>query len=128
MPRPDRRRARRCCSFPARRSRGGATRRRWRFSKGTSTCSPSTCAARAALRKAAAADPAPVFRVRPIAAEPPQNLKEYDPEWGRAFWEGTVAKSCPHEIMLTQVKVPILLTHHMHHANPDNGILFGAYS
>ena len=23
--------------------------------------------------------------------EPPQNLKEYDPEWGRAFWTGTVA-------------------------------------
>ena len=22
-------------------------------------------------------------------AEPPQNLKEYDPEWGRAFWTGT---------------------------------------
>jgi pimeloyl-ACP methyl ester carboxylesterase len=79
------------------------------------------------LRKAAASDPAPVFRVRPMAPEPPQNLKEYDPEWGRAFWEGTVAKSCPHEIMLTQVKVPMLLTHHMRVVSPD-GILFGAYS
>jgi pimeloyl-ACP methyl ester carboxylesterase len=26
--------------------------------------------------------------------EPPQNLKEYDPEWGRAFWTGTFAASC----------------------------------
>ena len=25
----------------------------------------------------------------PMPAEPPQNLKEYDPEWGRAFWTGT---------------------------------------
>ena len=23
---------------------------------------------------------------------PPQSLKEYDPEWGRAFWTGTVAR------------------------------------
>ena len=29
---------------------------------------------------------------RPMAGdEPPQNLKEYDPEWARAFWSGTVA-------------------------------------
>ena len=33
-------------------------------------------------------------------AEPPQNLKEYDPEWGRAFWDGTVAASCDHARML----------------------------
>ena len=25
-----------------------------------------------------------------LGAEPPQQLKEYDPEWGRAFWSGTV--------------------------------------
>ena len=31
------------------------------------------------------------MRCVPDAAdEPPQNLKEYDPEWGRAFWTGTV--------------------------------------
>ena len=79
------------------------------------------------LRKAATVDPAPVFRVRPIAPEPPQNMKEYDPEWGRAFWEGTVAMSCPHETLLTQVKVPMLLTHHAHHVS-EAGHLFGAYS
>ena len=44
--------------------------------------------------------------------EPPQNLKEYDPEWARAFWTGTVAASCDHARMLASVKVPVLLTHH----------------
>ena len=43
---------------------------------------------------------APVQAVVPGADEPPQNLKEYDPEWGRAFWTGTVAASCDHERML----------------------------
>ena len=47
--------------------------------------------------------------------EPPQNLKEYDPEWGRAFWTGSVAASCDHERMLRSVKVPVLLTHHFRH-------------
>ena len=37
--------------------------------------------------------------------EPPQKLKEYDPEWGRAFWAGTVGASCDHERMLRNVKV-----------------------
>jgi pimeloyl-ACP methyl ester carboxylesterase len=80
------------------------------------------------LRKAAAVDPSPLLRMLPFPAEPPQNLKEYDPEWGRAFWEGTVAKNCPHEILLTQIKTPILLTHHARHVNPENGHLFGAMS
>lgn len=57
---------------------------------------------------------------------PPQNLKEYDPEWSRAFVEGTVAASCPHDVMLRQVKVPVLLTHHMRFVNPENGMLMGA--
>ena len=33
-------------------------------------------------------------------SEPPQNLKEYDPEWGRAFWTGTVGGGCHHDRML----------------------------
>jgi hypothetical protein len=45
----------------------------------------------------------------PVPEEPPQNLKEYDPEWGRSFWTGTVAASCDHERMLRSVKVPVLL-------------------
>jgi hypothetical protein len=46
------------------------------------------------------------------ASEPPQNLKERDPEWARAFATGTVAASCDHERMLASVKEPVLLTHH----------------
>jgi pimeloyl-ACP methyl ester carboxylesterase len=80
------------------------------------------------LKEAAANDPSPLLRMWPFPAEPPQNLKEYDPEWGRAFWEGTVAKNCPHEMLLAQVKTPVLLTHHMRHVNPENGNLLGAMS
>jgi len=59
---------------------------------------------------------------------PPQNLKEYDPEWGRAFWSGTVAASCDHERMLRSVKVPVLLTHHFRRVDEDTGFLMGALS
>jgi pimeloyl-ACP methyl ester carboxylesterase len=62
------------------------------------------------------------------AVEPPQTLKEYDPEWARAFLEGTVAQSCPHERMLAQVRVPVLLTHHARTVNPATGQLSGAMS
>ncbi len=58
--------------------------------------------------------------------EPPQNLKEYDPEWGKAFYEGTVAASCRHDRMLAAVKTPILLTHHMRHFNEATGQIIGA--
>jgi pimeloyl-ACP methyl ester carboxylesterase len=65
----------------------------------------------------------------PVPEEPPQNLKEYDPEWGRAFWTGTVAQSCDHERMLRNVKVPaVLLTHHRRVMNEQNGFLLGAMS
>jgi pimeloyl-ACP methyl ester carboxylesterase len=60
--------------------------------------------------------------------EPPQNLKEYDPEWGRAFRTGTVAASCDHERMLRAVKVPVLLTHHFRRLDPETGFLMGALS
>lgn len=60
------------------------------------------------------------------APAPPQNLKEYDPEWGRAHWEGTFAASCRHDQMLTHVKVPVLLTHHGRHIDPSTGNLLGA--
>jgi pimeloyl-ACP methyl ester carboxylesterase len=54
-------------------------------------------------------------------------MKEYDPEWGRAFWDGTVAQSCPHETLLAQVKVPVLFTHHARTVL-ENGSLMGAIS
>ncbi|PCJ27562.1 MAG: alpha/beta hydrolase [SAR86 cluster bacterium] len=62
------------------------------------------------------------------SGEPPQNLLEYDPEWGRAFWEGTVAASCPHHIMLSKVKVPVQLTHHARRVDSSTGMLSGAMS
>jgi pimeloyl-ACP methyl ester carboxylesterase len=58
----------------------------------------------------------------------PQNLREYDPEWGDAFWSGRVALTCDHEIMLSQVKVPVLFTHHSHRIDPGTGNLLGAIS
>ena len=60
--------------------------------------------------------------------EPPQNLKEYDPEWGRAFWSGSVAASCDHERMLRSVKVPVLFTHHFRRVDEATGVLLGASS
>src|SRR5262245_4757851 len=61
-----------------------------------------------------------------IDEEPRQELKEYDPEWGRAFWNGTVAASCDHERMLRSVKVPVLLTHHFRAVDETTGVLMGA--
>ncbi len=55
-----------------------------------------------------------------------QTLKEYDPEWGRAFYEGTVAASCRHDRMLASVRTPVLLTHHGRHVNEATGQLIGA--
>ncbi|MEW6089977.1 MAG: alpha/beta hydrolase [Pseudomonadota bacterium] len=60
--------------------------------------------------------------------EPPQTLKEYDPEWGKAFWTGTVAASCDHARMLARVKVPVLLTHHFRMVDEKTGTLIGALS
>ena len=62
----------------------------------------------------------------PGGPEPAQNLKEYDPEWGRAFSEGTVAASCRHDRMLAAVKVPVLLTHHGRRVDDNTGRLVGA--
>lgn len=75
------------------------------------------------------------LRAMPVGAasgqrpsDPPQNLREYDPEWGDAFYSGRVAVNCDHEIMLSQVKVPVLFTHHFHVHDPDTGNLIGAIS
>jgi len=43
-----------------------------------------------AMREGSAARLPEHMRFIPVPAEPPQNLKEYDPEWGRSFWTGTV--------------------------------------
>jgi pimeloyl-ACP methyl ester carboxylesterase len=59
---------------------------------------------------------------------PPQALKEYDPEWGRAFWTGAFYASCDHERMLRSVKVPVLFTHHFRMIDEPTGALMGATS
>jgi pimeloyl-ACP methyl ester carboxylesterase len=60
--------------------------------------------------------------------EVPQRIKEYDPEWGRAFWEGSVFASCDHARMLASVKCPVLYTHHFRHVDDNEGYLLGAAS
>lgn len=62
------------------------------------------------------------------AAGPPQNLREYDPEWGRAFVSGTATASCDHVTMLERVHVPVLLTHHFRTVDAQTGRLTGASS
>jgi pimeloyl-ACP methyl ester carboxylesterase len=61
-------------------------------------------------------------------AGPPQDLLEYDPEWGDAFASGRATLTCDHETMLRHVKVPVLFTHHFHHIDPATGNLVGALS
>lgn len=75
--------------------------------------------------------PAPIRFVGAALAggtEPTQHLKEYDPEWGGAFWSGTVARSCPHDRMLAAVRVPVLFTHHFRAIDEASGWLLGASS
>ena len=55
----------------------------------------------------------------------PQRMKEYDPEWGRAFWEGSVFASCDHARMLASVKCPVLYTHHFRHVDDNRRLLAG---
>lgn len=59
-------------------------------------------------------------------AEPSQNLREYDPEWGKAFITGTFTASCPQQVLLSQVDVPVLFTHHFHMIDEQTGGLIGA--
>ncbi len=82
-----------------------------------------------AMRSAAGSHLPEHLRFIPVAEEPPQNLKEYDPEWGRAFWSGSVAAACDHERMLRSTVVPhVLLTHHMRIVDDATGFLLGAMS
>lgn len=81
----------------------------------------------AGLKKAQAADDYPVNRMLANAGDAvPQNLREYDPEWGRAFWEGAIALNCPHDRMLAAARTPMLYTHHMRFVDPNSGALIGA--
>src|SRR6187397_2606655 len=71
-----------------------------------------------AMREGAAERLPDWLKGMPVPDEPPQFLKEYDPEWGRSFWTGTVAASCDHERMLRSVHVPVLFTHHLRVVDP----------
>lgn len=70
---------------------------------------------------------APAGRPAP-AGEPPQNLKEYDPEWAQAFASGSVYAGCDHDAMLAKVKTPVLFTHHFRRSNEATGAFVGALS
>ncbi|MCD2197169.1 alpha/beta hydrolase [Actinomycetospora endophytica] len=61
-------------------------------------------------------------------AGPPQNLREYDPEWARAFVTGAATASCDHAAMLARVRVPVLFTHHFRTVDHGTGRLIGASS
>ncbi len=85
------------------------------------------------LAVGATADLTPMVasRLRPLAAaaaEPPQNLKEYDPEWGRATATGSLSGGCDHGRMLRQVRCPVLLTHHSWAVDEATGNINGALS
>ncbi len=80
----------------------------------------------------AAPELAMMARTTPDSTEPPQNMKEYDPEWGRVFADGSVGASCNHAQMLSQVKCPVLFTHHFRSEEPtimhDHHFFLGAIS
>lgn len=70
---------------------------------------------------------AQIFKARfQEGAEPPQNLKEYDPEWGKACVTGSIGASCDHAQMLSRVKCPVLFTHHFSQVDGKTGTLAGA--
>jgi pimeloyl-ACP methyl ester carboxylesterase len=69
----------------------------------------------------------PIFEAMCLkGTEPPQNLKEYDPEWAKACVTGSVGASCDHARMLSRVKCPVLFTHHFSQVDEKTGNLAGA--
>ena len=79
------------------------------------------------IAAAQATMPKAMLAMAGFGEEPSQTLKEYDPEWARAFITGTGTIGCDHDRMLKQVKVPVLFTHHFRHVD-DSGMLLGAAS
>ena len=81
----------------------------------------------AGMRVAAAHELSSHLVGRPWPVDPPQNLREYDPEWGRAFSTGSAVGGCDHDRMLSLVRVPVLFTHHSRHVDAHTGrVLEGA--
>lgn len=77
---------------------------------------------------AATNSPSSLARMMGSFDEVPQAFKEYDPEWSRAFLDGSMAAGCPTELILSQVRTPIVLTHHARMVDPVTGNLTGALS
>jgi pimeloyl-ACP methyl ester carboxylesterase len=69
-----------------------------------------------------------MLAMMPLGDEPPQNLREYNPEWARAFWTGIATAGRDHERMLKSMKVPVLYTHHFRRIDEASGVLLGAAS
>jgi pimeloyl-ACP methyl ester carboxylesterase len=61
-------------------------------------------------------------------AQRQQMMREYDPEWARAFLSGTFGASCDHATMLAAVKCPVLFTHHFRWLDEKTCTLVGAIS
>ena len=61
-------------------------------------------------------------------SEPIQRIKEYDPEWGKACFTGTISASCNHAQMLSSVKCPVLHTMHMSFVDKQTGKFMGSLS
>ncbi|MEU5141601.1 hypothetical protein [Streptomyces sp. NPDC021139] len=55
----------------------------------------------------------------------PQHLKEYDPEWARAFYEGSVGLNCPHERWARSER---RCSSRTRGTDPETGNLIGALS
>ncbi|WP_371484241.1 hypothetical protein [Kitasatospora sp. NBC_00315] len=64
----------------------------------------------------------------PFSGGPPQNIREYDPQWARSFVTGRASAACDHVTMLENVKVPVLFTHHVHWYDEKTGVAVGALS
>lgn len=62
----------------------------------------------------------------PTSEEPPQNLKEFDPEGARAFLTGTATANCSQEKILQSINTPVLFTHHFRSIDPATEIVQGA--
>ena len=82
----------------------------------------------AGMRSAASSELPAHLVGREWPVDPPQNLREYDPEWGRATSSGTLMAGCDHASMLSAVKVPVLMTHHFVHVVESTGHVQGALS
>jgi pimeloyl-ACP methyl ester carboxylesterase len=82
----------------------------------------------AGMRSAASSELPAHLVGREWPVDPPQNLREYDPEWGRATSTGTLMAGCDHASMLSAVNVPVLLTHHFFRVVESTGHVQGALS